>query len=606
MGGQAKQVRVLVLLAGVAASLFVWTSLADPVQLPKLFLSGLVAACVLGIVIVGTVSGREKKFSSGQWAVLAFIAGLFIAGLFTDVKYRALFGTVGRNNGGLTYVVLAALCLGSMMSFKLQTVLQLRLAMISVGVVMTVHGLLENAGHELFNWENLYSPIVGTLGNPDFFSGLMGTCAVATLWFVFVNRKNTLRILGVFTVLVQLYLIFKTHSIQGLVAFAFGFSLTVITRLWQWRKVLGISALVGVCLAGPIAFLGILNRGPLASLLAKSSLNNRFDYWRAAWGMFRSHPITGVGLDRFGEYYGQYAPQFQVAQGQASDNAHNVLMQLLATGGLVVFIPYVFLLGLIGWTGFRGILKAKGQEQMNLVGLFSVWFALLVVSLVSIDNLGGTVWFWISGGALYAIAKPASGDLEPKEKEKEHKRHKAHGSTPNQEVNFLAPLVSLTLAVVFIVLAIPAIKSSAALNQLNGNKQQLDASHYVAKLKEAALIQSSNIDVLGRISSLAAGVPDPDLAIEFAKSLNSRDHRSFYGNMVSAMAYESKKSIAEAIPFRKRLMEIDRWNTANMIELERDYLGLSDIQNAKLISEKIASLYPDSDAAKAAEALLNG
>ena len=605
-GGQASQTRGLVLSAGVSTSLIVWTSLADPVQLPKLFLVGLLSAWVLGVVIVGSVSGREKKFSLGQWSVFAFIVGLLIAGLFTDVKYRALFGTVARNNGGLSYLALATLCVGAMMSFNLHSVLQLRAGMIVIGIVMIFHGLLENSGHEPFPWENLYSPIVGTLGNPDFFSGLMGACAVATLWFVFVNKQVLLRTLGLLIVPVQLYLIYKSHSIQGLVAFAFGFSLIVITQLWQWRKYLGVSALVAVCIAGPIAFLGILNKGPLASMLAKSSLNNRLDYWEAAWGMFKSHQFTGVGLDRFGEYYGQYAPQIQVAQGQAADNAHNVLMQLLATGGLVVFIPYVVLLVLIGWTGLTGILKAKGQEQMNLVGLFSVWCALLAVSMVSIDNLGSTVWFWISGGALYAIAKPLVVLNTSAEKASGKKNKRISNTSNAQNINFLAPMVSLVFVVIFLVLAVPAVKSSAALNQLNGNKQQLDASHYVAKLREAVRIQPSNIDVLGRASSLAAGVPDADLAIELAKSLNEKDSRSFYGNMVAAMGYEGKKAYSYAIPFRIRLLEIDKWNTTSMVELVKDYIGAGDAVNARLIATKISNLYPGSDAAKTAAGLVNG
>ena len=605
-GGQASQTRGLVLGAGVATTLIVWTSLADPVQLPKLFLVGLLSAWVLGVIIVGSVSGREKKFSLGQWSVLAFIVGLLVAGLLTDVKYRALFGTVARSNGGLSYLALATLCVAAMMSFNLHSVLQLRLGMIVIGIVMTFHGLLENSGHDPFPWENLYSPIVGTLGNPDFFSGLMGACAVATLWFVFVNKQVLLRVLGVLIVPVQLYLIYKSHSIQGLVAFAFGFSLIVITQLWQWRKYLGIGALVAVCIAGPVAFLGIINKGPLASMLAKSSLNNRLDYWEAAWGMFKSHPITGVGLDRFGEFYGQYAPQIQVAQGQATDNAHNVLMQLLATGGLVVFIPYVVLLVLIGWTGLSGVLKAKGQEQMNLVGLFSVWFALLAVSMVSIDNLGSTVWFWISGGALYAIAKPLVVAKERPEKISGNGKTKSYNVTNSQNINYLSPALSLVFVVIFLVLAVPAVKSSAALNQLNGNKQQLDAAHYVVKLKEAVKIQPSNIDLLGRVSSLAAGVPDADLAIELAKSLNEKDPRSFYGNMVAAMGHEGKKAYSYAIPFRVRLMEIDKWNTASMVELVKDYVGSGDLVNARLIATKISNLYPGSDAAKTAAGLVNG
>ncbi len=603
-GGQAAQTRGLVLGAGVSTSLIVWTSLADPVQLPKFLLVGLFSAWVLGVIIVGSVSGREKKFSLGQWLILAFIAGLLVAGLFTDVKFRALFGTAARSNGGLSYLALAILCAGAMMSFNLHGILLLRFSLVVVGAILSFYGLIQNAGVDPILWVNKYGPIIGTLGNPDFYSGFVGACTVATLWFVFVNKQILSRVLGILILPVQLYLIYKSHSIQGLVAFALGFSIIVITQLWQWRKYLGVSAVVAVSITAPLAFMGILSKGPLASLLAKSTLNNRLDYWQAAWRMFTSHPITGVGLDRFGEYYGQFAPQIQVAQGQSTDNAHNVLLQLLATGGLVVFIPYLALLILIAWTGLAGILKAKGQEQMNLVGLFSVWFALLAVSLVSIDNLGGTVWFWITGGALYAVAKPL-GIAEVGAKKALDKK-KLPVTANDQNIKFLTPALSLMLVVAFLILAVPTMRSSAALGQLVGNRQQLDASHYVEKLKEAIQIQPTNIDVLGQASNLAGGVPDADLAIALAKLLNKKDPRSFYGNMIAALSYEGKKAYSYAIPFRVRLMEIDKWNTASMIELVKDYVGAGDLVNARRIATKISGLYPGSDAAKTAAGLVNG
>ena len=72
------------------------------------------------------------------------------------------------------------------------------------------------------------------------------------------------------------------------------------------------------------------------------------------------------------------------------------------------------------------------------------------------------------------------------------------------------------------------------------------------------------------------------------------------------MGYEGKKAYSYAIPFRVRLMEIDKWNTASMVELVKDYVGSGDLVNARLIATKISNLYPGSDAAKTAAGLVNG
>ena len=605
MGGQAKQVRGLVLGSGVATTLVIWVPLMDPVQLPKMFLGGILAFWILGLLLSGFISSKEKKLSLGQWSVMSFAVGLLIAGAFTDVRYRALFGTFGRFSGGFFYLILAILCFAAMSSFNSNSVPRFRLILIILGSLMSFHGILENTGHEPFNWSYLYSPLVGTVGNPDFYSGLMGACAVAVAWFVLMTRKNSLRALATLLMVVQFYLIYKTHSVQGLVAFAVGISLLAITRLWQWKKQFGISAAVLSGVAGLFAVLGILNIGPLSSFLAKGSVNSRFDYWRAAFGMFKSHPIVGVGLDRFGEYYGQYSPQIQTVQGQMTDNAHNVFLQLLATGGLVLFIPYLFLLIVIGWTGFRAILRNKGVNQMTLMGVFSIWFSFLAISSVSIDNLGSTCWFWITGGLLYAISNPTVEEGSKHGKSEVKIKQTGRKAASKQELSYLAPVISLTLSLFFLLVTLPVIKSFSALAQLSGNRQSLDAAQYVEKAKTDVLIQPSNIDTLGQVASLVGGLPNYDLAIELSKSLNEKDPRSFYGNMVSAISYEKKSEFIEAIPFRIRLMEIDKWNTISMVELVKDYVAVADMANARLIATKISRLYPGSDAAKTAAGLVN-
>ncbi len=605
-GGQASQTRGLVLGAGVATTLTVWTSLADPVQLPKLFLGGILASWILGILVVGLVSGRDTKFSTGQWALFAFVGGLVVSGLFTDVKYRAFFGTWQRHTGAIFYMIAAVMCLAAMMSFTSHGVLQLRMALIFLGVVMSFHGLLENAGHDPFPFNTLYSPLVGTLGNPDFYSGFLGVCAVATFWYAIVTSSNLVRGLSVLIIGLELFLIMKSVSVQGLVAFAIGFTLISITRLWQWKRNFGISAVIVTCIIGPIAILGILNQGPLASFLAASSLKNRFDYWRAAFEMFKAHPITGVGIDRFDEYYGQYAAHIQVVQGQMTDNAHNVFLHLLATGGLVLFIPYVALLVVIGFTGFRAILKSKGLDQMTLVGIFSLWFGLLAVSLVSIDNLGSTIWFWIVGGALYAISHAPIVATVPHGKSITKVKNPTRKITQKQNLNLLTPALSLILSLSFLLFAFPEVRSASALYKLTANAENLNGAEYAAKLKEAVLIQPSNIDVLGRVASLAGGVSNYDLAIELSKALNEKNAMSYYGNMVAAISYERKKEFTQAIPYRIRLTEIDKWSTSNMVELVKDYVAISDLVNARLIATKISTLYPNREDATTALGLVNG
>jgi O-antigen ligase len=169
-------------------------------------------------------------------------------------------------------------------------------------------------------------------------------------------------------------------------------------KLWLTKKRYGQIGLVLAAIAGTPVALAIMNIGPLASKLYQGTLRNRFDYWNAAIGMFKDHPIFGVGVDRFGEYYRQYAVQNQVVQGQIADNAHSIYLQLLSTGGLTLFIPYILLVVFITFIGFRSLLKYQGEEKFKVGAVFSIWLGTIAINVVTVDNLGVGVWFWITGG----------------------------------------------------------------------------------------------------------------------------------------------------------------------------------------------------------------
>lgn len=70
---------------------------------------------------------------------------------------------------------------------------------------------------------------------------------------------------------------------------------------------------------------------PFARVAA--TLELRFDYWRAAWALFREHPLTGVGLGEFGDF----AVEHFTKASTGSRRAHSFLFTALAEGGIVGF-----------------------------------------------------------------------------------------------------------------------------------------------------------------------------------------------------------------------------------------------------------------------------
>ena len=599
---QGAQVRNLVLATGFATTLIVWTSLADPINLPKMFILCIMSAWILGLVITRVLYTKERRLSLGQWALTSFVLGILLAAFFTDVKYTAFFGAIQRNDGAFSYIALAILALASMMSFSISHARQVRNWILIVGTVLSFYGLLQTFGHDPFKWVLLYNHVVGTLGNPDFFSGIVGAAAIASVWLLLTEGDARFRIAGVALLLLELFVLKRCGSIQGVGAFALGSVILLISRLWQVKEKIGIVVSLVVGIGSIPVILGLLDQGPLARFVYRGSFQSRVDYWHAALNMFKAHPLTGVGLDRFGQNYGQYAPQIQVVQGQASDNAHNVFLQLLATGGLMVILPYLFLLATIFVTAVQGIRKKSGKEQIDAVALFSIWISLLFISAISIDNLGVAVWFWIIGGTLYGATKLSTAE-KPPAKLKSGKQAKR---TAVDNSNFLAPLVAFGLAIFMLVPMIPAWRSSSMLLELQRQRTGWTQAQYIDAITKAANVAPGNIQVQAQLADIALRVSAFDTGLNLIHSINTKDKRSIDGNLLGAVAYELMKKYQSALPFRLRLLQIDPWGTRNMLQLVTDYVALKDMAKAREMSSRLSQLYPKSPDAQSAAALIKG
>ena len=583
----------------------IWTSLADPINIPKMFILAVISTWVLGTIAVAFSPAGIRTISVGQWALLAFALGMILAAILTDVRYTAFFGTPQRNDGAISYVALAILTLAASMSFNIAHVFQLRKALLGVGAFLTFYGLMQTTGNDPFKWVLEYGPIIGTLGNPDFMSAAVGVCAIATVWVILEAKDVSHRSGAIILLLLEIFLLNRSGSLQGLLVFAFGLVVLALAKLWQMNARYGLIGMIVVGVSAIPTLLGFLNKGPLASYLFRSTLRNRQDYWHAAIGMFKAHPLVGVGLERFGENYGLYAPQVQVVHGQGTNNAHNVFLQLAATGGLLVILPYLFLIGVILLTSLNAIKKSRGQAQMDLIAVAAIWFALLLVSMISIDNLGVAIWFWISGGVLYAIAHESLKEKEQKPKDIKKSGKKAREVVPSN-ASYVGPIISLVLTGLILIPMISAWRTSAAVLDLQGNRSHLSPAQFLAKMTDVAGIQPKNSQTDYALADIAMRINNPDLALTYLKIVIEKDPKSNYGRQLAAIAYESQNKYQLAIAPRVELLTMDPWNTANMVLLVKDYLKVKDMASATAISSRIAELYPSSPDAVAAAALIKG
>ena len=610
---EAKKVQTFILLGGVLTTLAIWTKLEDPINLPKMFVLALFAAIVLGLSLPALLSARKTSSKSqriGFVLVGLFLIGLLISTIATDVKYTAIFGEFHRNNGFVSYFAMIILLVASTLVFKIESANKYFHFFAVAGMLLTFYGLLQGADLDPVGWVIDYNPYITTLGNPNFTSALLGLAGIAILYLLLETKDRKPQVLFAASLFADLYVLFKSGSIQGLFGFAIGATVLLLTKTWIFNKRFGQIGLIAAGLAATPIALALVNIGPWASQLYQGTLRNRLDYWNAAVGMFRDHPILGVGIDRFGEHYRQYAVQNQVVQGQVTDNAHSVYMQILATGGLVSFLPYAILVFFITVAGFRALLRSENSQKLKIAGVFGIWLGTVAINIVTVDNLGVGVWFWITGGVLLSLSLDAEShsksisSMKPNLIPTKNQTSKKSASPSSQfPLNYL---ISGALTLGVILALVPQLNSSSNLKVIMANQFGLTGQAYNDQVAKLAKENWSSPQILIQLSALSFKNSDLVTGDSILDRVFALDDRSYYANYFRAFTLEAVGKKSDAIAYRERLKMLDPWNNASLIELTKDYLAVGNKDSAASIVALIKKNYPGSQADIDASALLVG
>jgi hypothetical protein len=162
--------------------------------------------------------------------------------------------------------------------------------------------------------------------------------------------------------------------------------------------------------------MGSLNIGPLAGLLYKDSVAYRGDYWRAGLEMSVQHPFFGVGLDSYGEWYRRarsVTATLRRGPDVTSNASHNVFIDFAANGGFPLAAMYLLLMLLVAVSAVRLVRRSNSFNPV-VTGLIAVWISYQAQSMISINQLGITVWGWIISGLIigYEINSRSDSPLE--------------------------------------------------------------------------------------------------------------------------------------------------------------------------------------------------
>ena len=398
-------VRILTWTALFATLIVTPWSSYDPINVPKF--ATIAAGAFLGLGALVSNFRREwlVLYRSEIVVISLFILDLTFVLVFAGNNfYQEFFGTFGRATGYVAYVSLALLFIGALIVSGVDLIKSLSRGVLVAGLLSIIYGVFQSFKIDPIDWANPYNPVVGFLGNPNFQSSFVGFSTVIAFAYLLQRaQKLTLRI-GFFTYLLLAgYVISASDSQQGFIVLAGGVGIVSLiwlksSKLSRLAIPLTLASVAGVF----IAILGMLNKGPFASILYKPSVTYRGDYWRAGWEMTLENPFSGVGLDSYGDWYRRTRTiDATLRRGPeiTSNAAHNVLLDFSSNGGFPLLFIYLLLIGLVIRSIIR-LVKRSSSFNAPLAGLIAMWFAYQAQSIISLNQLGLAVWGWIISGAL--------------------------------------------------------------------------------------------------------------------------------------------------------------------------------------------------------------
>jgi tetratricopeptide (TPR) repeat protein len=576
-------------------TLFFNSRIQDPFNAPKMWLLLFLAALVSGQIFVGLKEVAGNKTLKISFIILTVFNSLILfASLLTDVKITAFLGENQRRTGFLTYLGFSLIFISATLYFRIGNLPKLATIGSFTGFILASYGLLQITGNDFIAWNNPYNAIISTVGNPNFAAAIMAIMGVLSTGLA-LNRNSKLitRSFAGLTSIFLLYIIYKSDALQGLLSFGVGVGAILIIVIWQKNSNLGKLALAFSGAAGVVAVLGMLQIGPLTSYLYKGSVTVRGYYWSAGLEMFKSNSLFGIGIDRYGSYFKEYRDkQYPLNYGFdiTSTNAHNVPIQLFATGGIFVGLTYLAIVILVFVQAIKGLKKFNGPDQILFGSIFAAWLAYQAQSIISIDNIGIAIWGWLLGGAIVGISAKS-----------EVRQLIAYSKNSNSY--YLGSLISGALLIFVLVLSVALYKVESNMFQQRARFNPQIAENrqpfyeYAIKTLETPLLEPYYKMTTGAylVSNMYV-----DEGMKTLLEVYKADPRNLDNlGILSDFSVQMSK-VNDAIKYREEIRILDPWDAKNLLKLGQLYKGAGNIQKMDEILQAILSFAANTPEGKTA------
>ncbi len=396
------------------------TTVNDIFILPKAISFQLATLILLGIWLTNLVISPQVVIKRGRFDLLAFafLAVVIVSTIFSVHPPTSIFGAYDQYEGLITFTsYFVVYFLASQIDWEINKLHTLLNWLVATAVLISIYGLIQYFGFDFVRWPSNQFELnrsFSTFGNPSFLAGYLALALFPSLSLFLSSSGNKQLLYGGSSLLISGCII-TTFTRGGWIATLIGLAIfSGLSYKWAVRrfsKVI-IFGLLIILLISLVVFWTGQSVNPVTNPIKRwksifnlnqSGVRLRFSFWQVGWKIFKAKPILGSGPDTFSLEAAKYQTRLMGKYNALPRNAHNYLIQLLATLGIVGLFLFVVIVVLFFIRTKDLIDKIYNRSQLIWVGivsgLTSYFISILVeVNVVQIMFIG---WIFFGIAATY-------------------------------------------------------------------------------------------------------------------------------------------------------------------------------------------------------------
>ena len=330
-------------------------SLLNVFDLAKAGYSHAVAWVLLGVLVMIAAADGVRIPRSPLFLAFYVLIGVEVLATVTATNgYVALYGEVGRYLGLTTHLVLALTAVAIAVGLDYpRRASWLAWTLAAASLVSAGYAALQAIGADPIKWVDRDSRLrpFGTFGNPDFYGQFLATAIVAggaIALFAGPGSRRTRWAAAALALISGVLLVLTTTrgGVLGVVAGAIVLGVVWLRRAGATRTALSRLGFATLGLAAALVIV-VFTTQLGDRLVAATNIENVQDrvlIYTAGTRIFLDHPVLGVGFENFAVAYPKYAEAAGINRNRTQTSAHNWIIHLAATTGVVGLVATAGLL----------------------------------------------------------------------------------------------------------------------------------------------------------------------------------------------------------------------------------------------------------------------